>query len=131
MLCSKHFTSAILIDSANLDNRGRVRRHLQIGATSERLGAGLDSEQVQAGAQTLVVLKVREEVTQVTRVAIDRGLSNKAVHSHGAVGANPHIPRVTADGDSSNGRAGARDRARSAQSTQPYHDLVLLATIRR
>lgn len=85
--------------------------------------------EVQARAETLVVLKVSEEIKQITREVSNGRGSDKAVDSHAAVRALVQLPGNTVDGDSGDGRAGGGDRASTAQSSEPDHDLVLLATV--
>ena len=114
--------------TTHLCDNSRVRRDLQISSTSERLSTSLHINQVQAGAKTLVVLKVLEELQQITREASNGRRSNEAVNSHATVGTNINLPRDTVDSNSGDRRTSRRNRTSTAQRSKPDHNLILLAS---
>lgn len=115
-------------DNNLCDNSG-VRRNLQVGAAGEGLSTGLHVGQVLVGAQALVLLKVGEELQQITREVGDGGLGNEAVDGHLAVGAGVKLPVDTVDVGGGDGRAGGGDGTSTAEGSKPDHDLVLLVAI--
>lgn len=116
------------LDSNLCDNSG-VGGDSQVCGTSERLSTGLHVSQVLAGAETLVLLKVSEELQQITREVGDGRLGDEAVDGHAAVGAGVQLPVDTVDGDGGNSRTGGGDGAGAAEGSKPDHDLVLLVAI--
>lgn len=113
----------------HLNNLNRECGGIHVSLASEGLGTSLDINQVQTGAEALVLDKVGEVFEHVTREAVNGRLGNKAVNGHLAVGSLPNLEGDVADGDRGNGGTGGRDRASIAHSSEPDHDLILLTSI--
>lgn len=94
-----------------LNNLNRECGGLHVSLASEGLSTSLHINQVQAGAEALVLDQVGEALEHIAREAINGGLGNEAVNGHLAIGPLPNLEGDSTDGDRSNGRAGGGDRA--------------------
>lgn len=113
----------------HLNNLNRECRGLHVSLASEGLSTSLNINQVQAGAEALVLDKVGEVLKHITREAINGGLGHEAVNGHLAVGPAPNLEGDSIDGDRANRRAGGGDRASITQGSEPDHNLIFLASV--
>lgn len=104
-----------------------VRRGKLSVRPSERLSSCTNRYQILAILESLTLNQIAKEIHQVATETADVGsIRSKAVDLINAIAAIPQLPRVACNGDGSDGRAGGRNGAGTAQSGEPYHDFVFV-----